>query len=70
MPRSKIVFRPRADQMALWPAVSGNSINGVGNPRVDNPRPVYWHDPDRTAQTATTKTSEAQRRRSVMDATP
>jgi epoxyqueuosine reductase QueG len=34
--------------MALWPAVSGNSINGLGEQDCDRPSPVYWHDPDQT----------------------
>ena len=35
--------------MALWPAVSGNTINGVGETQVRKPSPVYWHSPDVTA---------------------
>jgi epoxyqueuosine reductase QueG len=34
--------------MALWPAVSGNAINGMGKRDNDRPTPVYWHDPDQT----------------------
>lgn len=34
--------------MALWPAISGNTLNGVGEPAVRRPTPVYWHAPDAT----------------------
>ncbi|MEZ5284954.1 MAG: hypothetical protein R2712_09115 [Vicinamibacterales bacterium] len=34
--------------MALWPSVSGNTINGVGEAHVRQPSPVYWHAPDAT----------------------
>ncbi len=34
--------------MALWPSVSGNTINGVGEPAVRRPLPIYWHAPDAT----------------------
>jgi epoxyqueuosine reductase QueG len=37
-----------AEQMALWPRVSGNTINGVGEPQPRQPSRVYWHDPDAT----------------------
>ena len=36
-------FTPNPAQMALWPDVSGNAINGLGEAEVDRPRPVYWH---------------------------
>lgn len=34
--------------MAQWPAVSGNAINGVDEPAVRRPTPVYWFPPDDT----------------------
>lgn len=34
--------------MALWPDVSGNTINGVGEVAVRRPTPIYWHAPDAT----------------------
>jgi epoxyqueuosine reductase len=34
--------------MALWPRVSGNALNGVGEPTKRRPTPVYWHAPDAT----------------------
>ncbi|MCU0649176.1 MAG: 4Fe-4S dicluster domain-containing protein [Gemmatimonadaceae bacterium] len=48
MPRTP-AWTPSAEQQALWPARSGNVINGVGEARVRRPSPVYWHDPDVTA---------------------
>src|SRR5689334_7521135 len=39
-------FVPKAEQMALWPAISGNAINGLGQPERSRPRPIYWHKPD------------------------
>jgi Pyruvate/2-oxoacid:ferredoxin oxidoreductase delta subunit len=40
-------FVPRAEQMALKPGVSGNAINGLGEPAPRRPRIVYWaSDPD------------------------
>lgn len=34
--------------MALWPAISGNTINGVGEALPRRPAPIYWHAPDAT----------------------
>lgn len=40
-------FTPNPKQMALWPDVSGNVINGLGEPEPRRPRHVYWAvDPD------------------------
>ncbi len=41
-------FTPSPEQMALWPAVSGNAINGLGETEARRPRPIYWQDPDST----------------------
>lgn len=41
-------FIPSPEQMALWPAESGNHINGLGETAMRRPRPIYWHDPDAT----------------------
>lgn len=41
-------WTPSAEQAALWPSVSGNTINGVGEARVRQPSPIYWHAPDAT----------------------
>lgn len=49
MPRpTSIPWTPSAEQMALWPTVSGNAINGVGEGAVRRPSPIYWHAPDAT----------------------
>src|SRR5438067_3222487 len=37
-----------AEQQALWPPISGNTINGLGEPGVRRPSPIYWHAPDAT----------------------
>ena len=47
--RRKVEWKPSEDQMALWTAVSGNELNGVGEPEARRPTPVYWHPPDATA---------------------
>ena len=45
-PRSAPVWRPSADQMAHWPDVSGNAINGVGEETPRRPSPIYWRPTD------------------------
>ena len=45
MPRRATRFTPKPEQMALWPRVSGNAINGLDRADAARPRPVYWHDP-------------------------
>ena len=42
-------FTPDPELMKLWPDVSGNEINGLGETDRRRPRPVYWHRPDRIA---------------------
>lgn len=37
-----------AEQMALWPSISGNTINGVGEERIRQLSPIYRHAPDAT----------------------
>ena len=41
------VWKPSDDQMRHWPAVSGNSINGVGEKVRRRPSPIYWHPPEK-----------------------
>ena len=36
------------EQQALWPSISGNTINGKGEAHVRRPSPIYWHAPDAT----------------------
>jgi len=40
------IFIPSDEQMALWPNISGNEINGLGELKHRRPSPVMWHDPD------------------------
>jgi epoxyqueuosine reductase len=35
-------------QRDLWPDVSGNTVNGLGETAVRRPEPIYHHDPERT----------------------
>ena len=39
-------YEPNPEQIALMPPVSGNTINGVGEPDFRRAEPIYWHDPD------------------------
>ena len=40
-------FAPDPEQMALWPNVSGNDINGLGDQNLRQPNYVYWgNDPN------------------------
>jgi formate hydrogenlyase subunit 6/NADH:ubiquinone oxidoreductase subunit I len=48
MARKLPPWQPSAEQRALWPAISGNTINGVGEASVRRPSPIYWHAPDAT----------------------
>ena len=41
-------WTPSAEQVALWPPQSGNTINGLGEARARRPSPIYWHAPDVT----------------------
>jgi epoxyqueuosine reductase QueG len=48
MKRRRLAWQPSEDQMRHWPPVSGNTINGVGEPGPRRPSPIYWHAPDAT----------------------
>ncbi len=48
-------FEPKREQMALWPDISGNAINGLGERAVRRASPIYWHDPDTLAHGALQK---------------
>ncbi len=39
-------FTPNPEQMALWPEISGNTINGLGEEKDRRPSPILWHDSD------------------------
>jgi Pyruvate/2-oxoacid:ferredoxin oxidoreductase delta subunit len=41
-------FIPSKEQMALWPDVSGNDLNGLGETEIRRPSPIYWQTPDLT----------------------
>lgn len=55
MPLARRPFVPKPEQMALWPSVSGNAINGLGETQPSRPRPVYWHKPEMTPHGALQK---------------
>ena len=42
--KQKSAFVPNPEQAALWPVISGNTINGVGEPEVRPPSRIMWHD--------------------------
>jgi epoxyqueuosine reductase len=42
-------YVPDPALMALWPDVSGNTINGLGEHARRRPSPVFWHKPERIA---------------------
>ncbi len=48
MTRKLQPFVPKPEQMALWPEVSGNAINGLGEAARRRASPIYWHHPDAT----------------------
>lgn len=48
MSRKPHNWTPSDEQMRLWPEVSGNAINGLGEASPRRPSPVYWHPPDAT----------------------
>lgn len=39
-------FTPDPEQLRLWPDISGNTINGLGEAAPRRPSPIYWHVPD------------------------
>ncbi len=38
-------FVPPQEQTDLWPEISGNTINGLGETASRRPTPIMWHDP-------------------------
>ena len=42
-------YVPGEKQQALFPDVSGNSINGLEETSRRRPRPLYWFEPDTIA---------------------
>lgn len=39
-------YEPSQEQLALFPEVSGNALNGLGETQLRRPTPLYWFDPD------------------------
>jgi len=39
-------YRPSEEQLKLFPPVSGNTVNGLGESEPRRPRPLYWFDPE------------------------
>ena len=48
MGRGRHDWTPSDEQMRLWPATSGNAINGLGEEAPRRASPIYWHPPDAT----------------------
>lgn len=42
----KTEYRPSREQLALFPEISGNIVNGLGDGRLRRPTPLYWFDPE------------------------
>ena len=36
-------YEPPAEQLALFPDISGNTVNGLGETARRRPSPIYWH---------------------------
>ncbi len=44
MPKpEKPIYQPPAEQLALFPDVSGNTLNGLGETKIRPPTPIFWH---------------------------
>jgi epoxyqueuosine reductase len=41
--REKPVYQPPPEQLALFPEISGNDLNGLGETDRRQPSPIYWH---------------------------
>jgi epoxyqueuosine reductase len=44
--RRRIEYQPGEEQLALFPDISGNSVNGLNEEEHRRPTPLYWFDPD------------------------
>lgn len=42
-------YRPSEEQRALFPPVSGNTLNGLGDAAPRRPTPLYWFEPETIA---------------------
>ena len=45
----RALYQPNPEQLALFPTISGNEINGRGEPTARRPTPIYWHRPEHLA---------------------
>jgi Pyruvate/2-oxoacid:ferredoxin oxidoreductase delta subunit len=45
MSRSRPRYEPPADTLAKFPAISGNTVNGLGETAVRRASPFFWHEP-------------------------
>jgi len=43
--RQRHDYRPSEEQLKLFPEISGNAVNGLGEGAPRRPSPVYWRDP-------------------------
>jgi epoxyqueuosine reductase len=50
--KARGTFRPDAEVLALYPSVSGNTVNGVGENTERRPTPIFWHRPERESHGA------------------
>ena len=48
-PTADVDYAPSEEQRALFPEVSGNAVNGLGEKSRRRPKPLYWFDPDTIA---------------------
>jgi ferredoxin len=42
----KTDYQPGKEQLALFPDISGNTVNGLGQDQLKRPTPLYWFDPE------------------------
>ena len=43
-------YQPNPEVLKLWPDISGNEINGLGEQKKIRPRPVFWRTDESTPQ--------------------
>ena len=39
----KSIYQPPEEQLALFPNISGNALNGLGETEIRPPKPIFWH---------------------------
>jgi ferredoxin len=50
--KARGTYRPDPEFLALRPAVSGNTVNGLGEKTDRRPSPIFWHRPERESHGA------------------